>query len=94
MTTFKREAELAVRLQVRKGIDQARNLTGESLTPWMEEALEDLVCESLADRGIAWALAFVAGVTMAPELVRNASRPITDAHGQAWSAGPNPEPRP
>jgi len=73
-----RDASETIRRAVREAVLESTRANG----PYHQqlEELEEAVITALARRDIAWALAYVAGVQMAPELLRR----------MAHSPPPNP----
>lgn len=71
---FRQKAAMAVREKIREALREAAHDASHdaSFGPLIDD-LEDAVCRALADREIAWALAYIAGVQMAPEILRLAS---------------------
>lgn len=63
-----RTAERDVRMRVRQAVVEAA--TVDRLSPHQIEVIEDEVCKALADRRIAWAIAYMAGVSMAPDFLK------------------------
>lgn len=74
--SFGMAAAETVRRRVREGIFEVTHAgdVGQQL-----EAIEGAVLEALTDRKIAWALAYLAGVQMAPELIRALAYPAAEA---------------
>jgi hypothetical protein len=65
---MRRYAEQTLRGTVRRAVVEAAVV--DRLSAHQIELIEDGVCQALCGRGCAWALAFVAGTAMAPEVIR------------------------
>jgi len=68
---LRRSAEDTIRRAARASVIDSV-ATYQSLAEQLD-AIEDALCNALADPSIAWALAYVAGVQMAPELLKRAA---------------------
>ena len=70
---YRRSAAAVIRAAVRDGLKNGIvRTTGPAEA--LIDALEDAVCAQLARREVAWALAYIAGVQMAPDLIKEVSR--------------------
>lgn len=85
-----RAAEHAVRGAVAGGISDAiRQLSEEEQLSMLQiEMLQDAVCDRLGQPNLGWALAYIAGVQLAPSILQAAGRPATDSHPPASGAHP------
>jgi hypothetical protein len=66
---MRRAAEQAVRERVTQAISEATDAQDLMLGLAATRAIAFDVCQALTERELSWALAFVAGVSMAPELM-------------------------
>jgi hypothetical protein len=63
-----RAAERELRTRIRQAIVDAA--TVDRMSAHQIEVIEDEVLKALADKRIAWAIAYMAGVTMAPDILK------------------------
>lgn len=77
------QAESAIRHAVRTAIVDGAI---DTMSAAQIEAIEDSVCAVFGDKRVAWATAYVAGVTMAPEFLKR--------HRPAQPGPPGPPDRP
>lgn len=70
-----RAAEMAIRCRIRQAVVEGGQSEPRGLSALQVEALEDALCAAIADRRIAWAVAYMAGVVMAPDFVRQYGGP-------------------
>ncbi len=73
LEVIKRSAAAVVRAAVRAGLKNGV-VRSTGAAEVLIDALEDAVCEQLARKETAWALAVIAGVQMAPDLVKEVPR--------------------